>query len=174
MNATGIRQHTSSICRKEQCLKVTARIFYRQKMEEHSHFGNIHKLFSHVITTVQPMQIPMSELQWKNCHLTHTLKLTVPKATVCCRIKCKRSTQYGHESQIWQIQQNLMTKWQNTFGLEMGNSSLLESSSKTCTVLEMTVARTCNTEISFTPLLQLLCNLLRSALLLPTAILSLF
>lgn len=174
MNATGIRQHTSSICRKEQCLKVTARIFYRQKMEEHSHFGNIHKLFSHVITTVQLMQIPMSELQWKNCHLTHTLKLTVPKATVCCRIKCKRSTQYGHESQIWQIQQNLMTKWQNTFGLEMGNSSLLESSSKTCTVLEMTVARTCNTEISFTPLLQLLCNLLRSALLLPTAILSLF
>lgn len=58
---------------------------------------------------------------WFQCHsydertkLQHSLKLMVPKATVCCSIKCKCSTQHGHESQIWQILQHLMIKYDKT------------------------------------------------------------
>lgn len=72
--------------------------------------------------------------------LQHSLKLTAPEVTACCGIKCKCSTQHGHESQIWQILQHLTIKiWHNTFGPEVRNSFLLQFSFKICTILEMTL-----------------------------------
>lgn len=116
---------------------------------------------SHMTTTAQPMQIPGWERWWD---LACTLNLTLPKATVCCGIKCKCSTQRGHESQVWQILRHLTIKYdKNTAGPETGNSSFVEFSFKPCTVLEVTVATTRNAEISFTALLQLLCNLIKTA-----------
>lgn len=124
-------------------------------------FWKYPQALSHMTTTAQPMQIAGWE-RWRD--LARTPNLTLPKATVCCGIKCKHSTQRGHESQIWQILQHLTRKYdKNTVGPETGNSSFVEFSFKPCTLLEVTVATTRNTEISFTALLQLLCNLIKTA-----------
>lgn len=141
---------------------IHAVAFIDERWQEHFLFGKYSQALFTWLRQCPPCRFQCHSYD-ERTKLQHSLKLMVPKATVCCGIKCKCSTQGGHESQIWQIlEQHLMVKYDKT-GILFYYSFPLRFAQYWSLWLEHAMLRS----VILPSLLYLLCNLRKSTLPLP-------